>query len=235
MHKRGFTLIELLVVIAVIAVLAAILFPVFVRARVQARIKTCLNNQKQLGCAVMLYAGDWNDKFPYANNWYDRVNQQIKPYNKNNAIYRCPITQWTNFEQIFAGTGFHYRSYHYRNRFPVFPPPPYTVKDEDWYKNFFQPSIPGASKIALFWDEFAYLHQNEGINAIFCDAHAKSISVEALRVPNDNNGWLYMRDISESVPPGTAEKNKYYRTFIQGEPRVPLSYVSERPTAMESR
>ena len=55
---RGFTLIELLVVVAIIAILAAILFPVFARARENARRTSCLSNQKQLGVAAMQYLQD---------------------------------------------------------------------------------------------------------------------------------------------------------------------------------
>ena len=61
MNKRGFTLIELLVVIAIIAVLAAILFPVFARAREKARQTTCSSNQRQIMVAVSMYAQDHND------------------------------------------------------------------------------------------------------------------------------------------------------------------------------
>jgi prepilin-type N-terminal cleavage/methylation domain-containing protein/prepilin-type processing-associated H-X9-DG protein len=63
----GFTLIELLVVIAIIAILAAILFPVFARARERARQTTCINNNKQLGLALTQYAQDWDETMP---QWY---------------------------------------------------------------------------------------------------------------------------------------------------------------------
>src|SRR5436309_2116026 len=58
---RGFTLIELLVVIAIIAILAAILFPVFAQARDAARQTTCLNNLKQLGTGLTMYAQDYDE------------------------------------------------------------------------------------------------------------------------------------------------------------------------------
>lgn len=59
--RRGFTLIELLVVIAIIAILAAILFPVFARAREQARKTSCISNLKQIGTASMMYAQDYDE------------------------------------------------------------------------------------------------------------------------------------------------------------------------------
>jgi prepilin-type N-terminal cleavage/methylation domain-containing protein len=64
----GFTLIELLVVIAIIAVLAAILFPVFAKAREKARQTTCLNNQRQLATAIQLYAQDHEEVLPDATS-----------------------------------------------------------------------------------------------------------------------------------------------------------------------
>jgi prepilin-type N-terminal cleavage/methylation domain-containing protein len=68
----GFTLIELLVVIAIIAILAAILFPVFAKAREKARQTTCLNNQKQLATALLMYAQDHEEVLPSAETvWGD--------------------------------------------------------------------------------------------------------------------------------------------------------------------
>ncbi len=63
-RSTAFTLIELLVVIAIIAILAGILFPVFARAREQARKATCLSNLKQIGIAVMMYTQDYDEGYP---------------------------------------------------------------------------------------------------------------------------------------------------------------------------
>jgi prepilin-type processing-associated H-X9-DG protein/prepilin-type N-terminal cleavage/methylation domain-containing protein len=65
----AFTLIELLVVIAVIAILAALLFPVFARAREKARQTACLSNQQQISKAVLMYMSDYDDTFPFVLNW----------------------------------------------------------------------------------------------------------------------------------------------------------------------
>jgi len=72
-RRRGFTLIELLVVIAIIAILAAILFPVFARAREQARAISCLSNTKQLALAGLMYVQDYDETFPVMNTPAARV------------------------------------------------------------------------------------------------------------------------------------------------------------------
>jgi len=87
-RKKAFTLIELLVVIAIIAILAAILFPVFAHAREKARQTTCANNLKQIGTALSLYAGDWDDHYFNAIPFW----QQLKPYlqQANQGVWLCP-------------------------------------------------------------------------------------------------------------------------------------------------
>ena len=88
--RRGFTLIELLVVIAIIAILAAILFPVFARAREKARQTSCLSNEKQLGLAQLMYAQDYDETLTGRVMWV----RLLEPYVKNRQLFACP--SWGN-------------------------------------------------------------------------------------------------------------------------------------------
>ncbi len=82
-RNRGFTLIELLVVIAIIAILAAILFPVFAKAREKARQITCLSNEKQMGLGMLQYVQDSDEAFPQGQYFDTNHN----PLDWQNAIY----------------------------------------------------------------------------------------------------------------------------------------------------
>ena len=103
MKRRGFTLIELLVVIAIIAILAAILFPVFAKAREKARQSSCLSNVKQLGLAVLQYAQDYDETLnscygaqdasvSYRRWYYQGATNpgMLFPYIKNSQVFDCP-------------------------------------------------------------------------------------------------------------------------------------------------
>src|SRR5687768_12296631 len=89
--QSGFTLIELLVVIAIIAILASILFPVFARARENARRSSCQSNLKQIGLGIMQYTQDYDEKMP-AVSWGSglRWHEVVQPYVKSTQLLRCP-------------------------------------------------------------------------------------------------------------------------------------------------
>jgi prepilin-type N-terminal cleavage/methylation domain-containing protein len=108
--RTGFTLIELLVVIAIIAILAAILFPVFAKARERAKLSACLSNQKQLYLAIVNYSDDSDGKMPFGISFFDGAGRPgmesyvggyrqrkysllyryLSPYVKNDEIFQCP-------------------------------------------------------------------------------------------------------------------------------------------------
>src|SRR5688572_4099649 len=112
--KSGFTLIDLLVVIAIIAILAAILFPVFGRARENARRSSCSSNLRQIGLATMQYTQDYDEYYPSnmtvvtqaecdaapGGCWYPAtpqpwgamvfMPQMLHPYHKSTQVFACP-------------------------------------------------------------------------------------------------------------------------------------------------
>jgi len=100
-HRKGFTLIELLVVIAIIAILAAILFPVFAKAREKARQANCASNEKQIGLAFIQYRQDYDEANPFNlgpyATWPPTLNfaSVLVPYMKSTALWICPDRkQW---------------------------------------------------------------------------------------------------------------------------------------------
>jgi len=100
--RCGFTLIELLVVIAIIAILAAIMFPVFARARENAKRASCWSNLRQLGLGLRMYSQDYDELFPIgtdATQWSYFFNPKLAfvqatyPYVKSRALYCCPSAE----------------------------------------------------------------------------------------------------------------------------------------------
>jgi prepilin-type N-terminal cleavage/methylation domain-containing protein/prepilin-type processing-associated H-X9-DG protein len=131
--RKGFTLIELLVVIAIIAILAAILFPVFARARENARRASCQSNLKQIGLGVFQYVQDYDEKMPilYANldgaasyqapadgaaapydlGWA----KLLDPYLKSSQIFQCPSETTTPTAGAVITGGANYTDYFYNS------------------------------------------------------------------------------------------------------------------------
>ena len=120
--RRAFTLIELLVVIAIISILASILFPVFARARENARRSSCQSNVKQIGLALFQYAQDYDERLVIAGHPYDtdatkRWFHLLEPYTKSTQIQLCPSRNstvnsygWNYAEFGWIGTNVAYGS-----------------------------------------------------------------------------------------------------------------------------
>jgi len=123
--RPGFTLIELLVVIAIIAILAAILFPVFAKARESARGSACKSNLQQIGKAMMMYTQEFDEKYPQAEQTQGgfvpsaaHLPGEGGLHGNNVACYRCLIAPFIKSKGVFdcpsSGSrrfryGFHYR------------------------------------------------------------------------------------------------------------------------------
>jgi prepilin-type N-terminal cleavage/methylation domain-containing protein/prepilin-type processing-associated H-X9-DG protein len=176
--RKGFNLIELLVVIAIIAILAAILFPVFAKAREKARQTSCLSNEKQIVLGMLMYAQDYDEVFPFAFDvlgwgaiaptWRER----IAPYLKNIQIFQCPSeTQWAytygeNCVQCGAGA---FALAQYKR-----PAETFLIgenRENDW-PVWTQVYDPGPPPPPAQWGRLMLRH-NEGSNWGFVDGHAK--------------------------------------------------------------
>ena len=193
-RRAGFTLIELLVVIAIIAILAAILFPVFARAREKARQTSCLSNLKQLGLAFLMYAQDYDETIPGARLPYGGWTGAVEPYTKNQQIFQCP--SWSGTGGIIArgaacgGCGgwvqVYWGGYGYANQVPGLP----TATNRgcnNWQTARAIGSYEYPAEQLLVYDSTCPhgtdtnnwgLHQdgtrhNDGYNACFLDGHAK--------------------------------------------------------------
>jgi len=172
--RRGFTLIELLVVIAIIAILAAILFPVFARAREKARQASCQSNLKQLALGFLMYVNDADEKLPVWNPWcWGYVGRgipwwiQVQPYIKNVQLYACPTAtvagnirgacascQAAGFEVPALNYG--YNEYMSHGGAPCCIPDARSAKLVTWDKPV-QTYLVGDAKCSLVWGD-----DNEG-------------------------------------------------------------------------
>ncbi|MBU0609932.1 MAG: DUF1559 domain-containing protein [Armatimonadetes bacterium] len=199
--RRGFTLIELLVVIAIIAILAAILFPVFAKAREKARQSSCLSNTKQMVLAALQYAQDYDERTPgHGCGWRDYSNaanvnaeccwaQKITPYCKNTQIFACPSdstrvampppTGTARRDGNGYGSSLQYVAPRVGRNLGDIQSPGETIWFADATTGYIRaPSCCGISTTTPLCaqapgvDNIAYRH-NDGANFAFVDGHAK--------------------------------------------------------------
>ena len=124
LKNRAFTLIELLVVVSIIAILAAILFPVFARARENARRTSCQSNLKQLGLGILQYCQDYDEQLPTGQNTTEKVGAgwagMFYPYVKNAQVYRCPSdTKTATAPRVPVSYGFNINLTYYNSLYTV--------------------------------------------------------------------------------------------------------------------
>ncbi len=203
-RRTGFTLIELLVVIAIIAILAAILFPVFARAREKARQTSCLSNLKQLAVAGLAYAQDYDEMFPTYYHiaipgYNDGVTANgvtmlsaVLPYVKNVQIFACPSEKPTP-SYLFTATGVTQTSAYLINCYITtwaepgggykaiakIPYPAATIWMTE-YKGYWG-AFMGYGTGADWPASYCLFVHNDGQNVSFCDGHAKWMAKNTLR------------------------------------------------------
>jgi prepilin-type N-terminal cleavage/methylation domain-containing protein/prepilin-type processing-associated H-X9-DG protein len=201
MRRAGFTLIELLVVIAIIAILAAILFPVFARARAKARATSCLSNMRQIGTAADMYTQDYDERYPMSiylgGTQVITFYHAMMPYMKNAQILQCPsepdrikIAEIQALVPVPVAPGL--TAVGYNGNYAVFedgPNNPLTGANHAVIK---QAELPFPAETFLMGDGEIELSpnlfnspvvaaHNEMFNAAFCDGHAKV--VKAVEMP----------------------------------------------------
>ena len=203
MTRRGFTLIELLVVIAIIAILAAILFPVFAKAREKARQSSCLSNVKQIILGVLQYCQDYDERLPLGTSywyapggggaatradplgWFDC----LQPYVKNAQIFACPSdstnTQTTPWDALRGGAptlsycaNMNYEQFNFLaiGTFADASKYVWLFDSDAYYTYWYQPTDTSLAATSYRpWLSAAWRH-NDGCNMGFLDGHGKWVS-----------------------------------------------------------
>ena len=197
-RSEGFTLIELLVVIAIIAILAAILFPVFARARENARKTTCLSNLKQIGASVQMYIQDYDEMMPIGcSYWYapggggaaSRTDPQIwsdllQPYSKNTRLFVCPsdsvpaqTTPWGSRDLSYCAN-MCYEQFNFLALASLSQPAAYVFAwDSDTYFSYWYNTTDTSLDATSYrpWLSSAKPHF-DGVGTVYQEGHSKSIN-----------------------------------------------------------
>ncbi len=197
MRRQAFTLIELLVVIAIIAILAAILFPVFAKAREKARQSSCASNLKQLAIASLQYVQDYDEKTyghiqgTRADNYppaagYIYWQRQIYPYINSRQVFDCPSgpNQFSgstaNDSTLGYGLNYWMTYYYYYawGKMAQITAPAETIWHTDCdyyvvYPTFYLYTYPSNVTYGTNGNARLQLRHNDGVNASFLDGHVK--------------------------------------------------------------
>ena len=207
MRRKGFTLIELLVVIAIIAILAAILFPVFARAREKARQTSCLSNLRQLGVAQLMYLSDHEGSFQRELQGMP-VAKSLGPYVRNVGVFGCPSTE--------SRHGYSYAQNNNLTRchMPIYGCPSMTdamVKrpaqvwmfaDNAWSSAYPQDEAFKTYGLLTYYPVYNPLcsgMHNGGDNFVMVDGHAKWYNTSMFKAYYEENGTSLR---SNGFPPG---------------------------------
>lgn len=195
---RGFTLIELLVVIAIIAILAAILFPVFARARENARRSSCQSNLKQIGIGVMQYTQDFDENYPIflGNNDNSKPDYGwaavIQPYIKSTQVFQCPSEPTPPSVPLVGGANYTDYAYNmnlgqnatFTIKVSKLEATAVTLMATDWTSSYayrevgWANSSPPWTDYSVAADKTRWQRHLEGDNILFCDSHVKWLKPE---------------------------------------------------------
>ena len=199
-RRAAFTLIELLVVIAIIAILAAILFPVFSKAREKGRQSNCANNERSLILAALMYSEDYGTWPP---DFAIQPTGGLMPYTDGRGVFHCPSHD-TTFDSSYAWNS-------------------YIIGDSGNNIYYTPGSVLQPSKVAAVWDgagnRGCFYWYNNGPNSYgisqrhngyanigFADGHVKSVNTMAAReiglAYNDGN-YMVQSSVWPPHPPGT--------------------------------
>lgn len=189
-NDKGFTLIELLVVVSIIALLAAILFPVFSRARENARRASCQSNLKQINLGLMQYAQDCDDTLPHFtfDATFNDALVRLWPYTKNEQILRCPSDPTSDPPSDISSF------YIWSKMYSSFIVCSYrTTRDHD---------VPSTAPNGAYWGVISYY----GVNFADIPAPAETIAAGEGRGSNDEGG----ADRTPVIQRLSAEPTRFY-------------------------